>query len=143
MALISCNQKANKNNSSAQESETQMKADQGNEAFQTLETNEINSMLATKTENLTPKDVMELYYPAKAETGEGNEKIDIMEKNLDNGNVLVTLIHDNMMDDSVKGKKYVMELKKNNSNWKVLSIKYNWICWKDRGNTDWGTKLCN
>lgn len=55
---------------------------------------------------------MRLYYPKKFEAGEDNEKIEILENILDNGNTIVILIHDNLLDDSVKGEKLLIEGKK-------------------------------
>ena len=85
---------------------------------------------------------MQLYYPFEVENREGNEEININEKTLENGNTLVTLIHDNQMDDSVKGEKFIMELAKSEGQWNVLSIKKNWKCYEGRGHTDWGTAFC-
>jgi len=112
------------------------------EKFENINAVELNQMLAKESENLTAQEVMKLYYPKKVDTGEGNEKIEISENILDNGNTVVILIHDNLLDDSVKGEKYLMELKKTNGKWKVFSIKKNWKCWIGRGHTDWGIELC-
>jgi len=112
------------------------------EKFEMINADELNQILAKESKNLTAQEVMKLYYPKKVETGEGNEKIEISENILDNGNTVVILIHDNLLDDSVKGEKHLIELKKTNDKWKVVSIKKNWKCWNDRGHTDWGIELC-
>lgn len=132
LTLTFCNQKTVKKNQIHTKSEK----------FEMINTDEANRMLDKESENLTVQEVMKLYYPKKIETGEGNEKIEISEHILDNGNTIVILIHDNLLDDSIKGEKYLMELKKTNDKWKIISIKKNWKCWNGRGHTDWGIELC-
>ncbi|CAM2933926.1 lipocalin family protein [Flavobacterium frigoris] len=118
------------------------KKDDDNEKFVMIDTEEVNEMVTKEKQNLSAQDVMKLYYPLQAEGVEGNEKIEIAEKISDNGNAVVTLIHDNLLDDSVKGEKHIMELKRAKDRWTVVSIKKNWKCRKDRGHTDWGIKMC-
>jgi len=144
MILISCNQKTDKMNKDIQLSEEKhnIQIKILYEKFEKINTDELDQMLAKESENLTAQEVMKLYYPKKVETGEGNELIEISENILDNGNTVVILIHDNLLDDSVKGEKYLMELIKTNDKWKVVSLKKNWKCWNDRGHTDWGIELC-
>jgi len=147
ITLISCNIKPDKKKEgttlSQKEQEVQVKTIDENEEFKEISSGDFNQLLTEKGGDLSAKEVMKLFYPNKIETGEGNEKIEILEKVSDNGNVVVTLTHDNLLDDSVRGEKYVMELTKSNNKWTVLSIKKNWKCWDGRGHTDWGIKLCN
>ena len=144
MTLISCNRKTDKENIEIQLSEEKQTIQiiAANEKFEIINADELNKMLVKESENLTAQEVMRLYYPKKVEAGEGNEKIEILENVLDNGNTIVILIHDNLLDDSVKGEKHLIELEKTNDKWKAVSIKKNWKCWNDRGHTDWGTGLC-
>lgn len=111
------------------------------ETFESINTDEINQLLAGKTD-LTPTEVMGLHYPTELEFSEGNESIDITEKTLANGNILVTLIHDHLMDDSQMAEKQVMELTQSNGQWNVVALKRNWKCREGRGHTDWGIDLC-
>ncbi|WP_340062980.1 hypothetical protein [Ascidiimonas aurantiaca] len=147
ITLISCNLKTDKKKEgttlSEKEQEVQVKITNKNEEFKEISSDDFNQLLIEKGAHLSAKDVMKLFYPNKVETGEGNEKIEILEKTSDNGNVVVTLIHDNLLDDSVRGEKYIMELTRSNDQWTVLSIKKNWKCWEGRGHTDWGIELCN
>jgi len=144
MTLTSCNQNTDKKNKEIPVSEEKQKIQINStyERFEILNTDELNRILAKESKNLTAQEIMKLYYPNKVETGEGNEKIEISENILDNGNTVVILIHDNLLDDSVKGEKHLMELKKTNNKWTVVSLKKNWKCWKGRGHTDWGIELC-
>tara|TARA_B110001452_G_scaffold90526_1_gene74479 strand:+ start:4791 stop:5267 length:477 start_codon:yes stop_codon:yes gene_type:complete len=110
------------------------------EAYEQLSIKEINSLLSENNRALTPAKIMRLYYPHKASTREGNESIELKEEMIDNGNTQITLIHDNFLDDSVRGEKYKMELKEIDNKWIVVSIKRNWKCY--RGHTNWGIEFC-
>lgn len=147
ITLISCNIKTdNKKEETTlpqREQEVQVNTVDEKEEFKEISSDDLNQLLTEKGGDLSAKEVMKLFYPDEVETGEGNEKIELSEKVSDNGNVVVTLIHDNLLDHSVRGKKYVMELTKSNNKWTVLSIKTNWKCWDGKGHTDWGIKLCN
>ncbi len=113
-----------------------------NKEYKQLSTDKINRLLTKSKRELTASEVMRLYYPYEVEGHEGNEKIEILEEIIDNSHTIITLIHDNFLDDSVRGEKYRMELKKINSQWIVISIKKNWKCWDGRGHTDWGIERC-
>ncbi|AWX44236.1 hypothetical protein HME9304_01236 [Flagellimonas maritima] len=146
LTLISCNtetDKKNKKTSLSQKEEVPVEIIDDNQEFKAIDSDDLNQLLVKKGGDLSPKEVMNLFYPNTVETGEGNEKIELLEKVSDNGNVIVTLIHDNLLDDSVRGEKYIIELKRNNNKWTVLSIKKNWKCWNGRGHTDWGIEFCN
>lgn len=144
LSMLSCNQNPNKPNSEStkQQSETQLEIAEISEEFVEIEIFGLNKILTKIEVNRSAKEIMELYYPYKVAANEGNEKISIQEEALKNGNLLVTLIHDNFLDDSVKGEKHLMELKKEKGEWTVISIKKNWKCWEGRGHTDWGIELC-
>ncbi len=147
IVLLSCNQnlfKTKNTGLSKEKDNIQINTTIKKEKFEKLNSEEINKKLEGKSENLSAQDVMKLYYPNKLEeTEEGNEKIEISEKKLENGNSLVTLIHDNFLDDSQGGQKYIMELKNTNDKWKIISIKTNWRCYNGRGHTDWGIEVCH
>ncbi|HLS29679.1 MAG TPA: hypothetical protein VK021_02360 [Flavobacteriaceae bacterium] len=143
--LLSCNQRIDKDTQRykrPQESEKTKTTTDKKEKFKTLVSDQINQTLVETNKKLTPSDVMKLYYPHELKTDEGNETIEICEKRGKNDHIIVTLIHDNLLDDSQKAVKYVMELKKTNDKWTVVSVKMNWKCWPDRGHTDWGTDYC-
>lgn len=112
------------------------------EKFIIVDTDDINQKLNKRIENLSAKEVMKLYYPINVNGKEGNEKIEVSEKNAENGNTLIILIHDNLLDDSLKGEKHIMELKMTNNKWTVISIKKNWKCQSNRGHTQWGIEMC-
>ena len=137
--LFSCNQKQEKEVSD-ELNDNQVKT----EEFEEIDISEINKKITETTpQKLTPTEIMKIYYPYKADNQEGNEIITMNTTKLNNGIIEVTLIHDNLIDDSVKGYKYIMSLKQNNSKWVVVSLKKNWKCRDKRGHTNWGIKLCN
>ena len=139
LSLLSCKQE-HKIPKEPEYTETDNNVD--TEKFELMNVDKINQLLESRDQSLSAKDVVNLYYPIEIETEEGNEKIEIYENSIKNGNVTVTLIHDNMLDDSQRGLKYVMELERVNDRWKVIAIKKNWKCWDGKGHTDWGIEMC-
>ena len=113
------------------------------ENFKYLVSGYFDIYLQKITEELSSQDVMRLFIPKEEpESNEGNEIETIHEEVLANGNTLVTLTQDNLMDDSMKAERYLMELKKIDGKWSVVYVKTNWKCWEGRGHTDWGIELC-
>ena len=142
LVFLSCNYKQHKT-IKIEEKESTQHITSESEKFQELNPETINVLLKAKNGNISAKEVMELYYPYEVIVGEGNESIEISEKKLENGNTLVTLVHNNLLDDSIKAKKYILELKNENNLWFVVSIKNNWQCRVGRGHTNWGIKMCS
>ena len=138
--IFSCNQK-HKKEPPKEQTPKQANIENTGE-YEELDITEINKKITESAEKLAPEDIMIMYYPYKVETDEGNEMITMNTTRLDKENIEVVLIHDNFLDDSVKGEKYVMSLKKIDSKWMVVSLKKNWKCWDGRGHKDWGIELC-
>ena len=115
-----------------------------NQKFKDIDLKDLNAKLSQQKKELTAKEVMQLFYPHKVdENAEGNESISISEPFTQSGLTNITLIHDNLLDDSIKAEKYEMTLKKEGDKWTVLSLKENWACWEGRGHTNWGIQMCN
>lgn len=55
----------------------------------------------------------------------------------------VTLIHDNLLDDSTKAIKYVVLFAVIQEQLEIISIKTNRKCWEGRGHTHWDSNNCN
>lgn len=143
--FFSCNQRINKDTDRykrTDESKPTEISPVKKEKFKRLVSDQINQTLNNTNKTLTASEVMKLYYPHKITSEEGNESIVICEKKAEQDHTIVTLIHDNLLDDSQKAVKYVMKLKRTNDKWTVISIKTNWKCWPERGHTDWGIELC-
>jgi uncharacterized protein YbbC (DUF1343 family) len=106
----------------------------------TTEIDKFNQIIKGKKLN-TEEELMTAYNPKSNET-EGNYTYTVTKKNIDKDVSEVTLIEDGMLSDSQAGKKVIMTLKKENNVLKVLSIKENFKCYKDRGHENWGIELC-
>lgn len=102
----------------------------------------LNQIILQNEEDLSPKDIMRLYYSVRHLSEEGNEKIEIIEKAFGTEIFHITLIHDNLLDDSTRGKKYEMILKRSKEKWIIDTVKKSWRCWEGRGHTDWGITHC-
>lgn len=113
------------------------------EEFKRLKTEGINKKLMVAEQGISPEDIMRLYYPLEVNPNEGKEKITIESTNNSRSKTTVTLIHDNLLDDSVQAKKIIMDLQQKGSKWLVVSLKKNWKCWKGRGHSTWGIENCN
>lgn len=144
MFLISCDQSSRKEMSNTEKQVSSNESDTNNiEKFQEINFNYLNKILSQKTEKLSVRQIMNIYYPINIDNEEGNQIITIQERNLDNGTIEVELIHDNQLDDSIKAVKHLMILNNEGGNWEVISLKKNWKCWDGRGHTNWNIELCN
>lgn len=56
--------------------------------------------------------------------------------------VLVTIIQDGFMDDSVSGDVTFLRMAKVAGTWEIVSAKKAWKCWKNRGHEDYSTEPC-
>ncbi|QAA81107.1 hypothetical protein EI546_04905 [Aequorivita sp. H23M31] len=115
---------------------------EGDENFKYLTIGFFNRHLGTLEEKLSGKEVMRLFLSREEESKEGNQIETLKEEVLPNGNTMVTLVEDNLMDDSMKAEQHIMELKKEEGMWHVVYVKTNWKCREGRGHTDWGIDLC-
>lgn len=112
-----------------------------NESFEKIDTEMINKEIANYTEIETPEQLILFYYNYPKNEGKPNLKI--TNRKLANQVYEITLIHDFMQDDSQKAEKVIMIAEKISFKWHVKSIKRNWKCHYGRGNTDWGTDVCD
>jgi hypothetical protein len=56
----------------------------------------------------------------------------------------VLIAYENLLDDSVSGVKYKIDLKKNeNGTWNIESVGKAVKCWEGRGHTDYSAKPCS
>ena len=85
---------------------------------------------------------MSAYKPMSNEM-EGCYSYTITEKHLDDVTIQVVLIELGLLDDSIAGEKTEMIIKSAKGVLKVVSIKENFKCYKNRGHEDWGIELCN
>jgi hypothetical protein len=60
-----------------------------------------------------------------------------------NNAVTLTVVNEGLLDDSVRGEKFVYELRKSTSGvWKVTAANKAWRCWPDRGHDNYSTVPC-
>lgn len=107
------------------------------EEFETLDVAKFNDFLLSERA-YDKVEIMLLFYPGEIEPPKDGEKTSYEEEILENGNTLITLIHYNLVNDSIEGYKYLMEIKKKNDKWMMVSAKRNWKYYKGKGHTDWG-----
>lgn len=111
------------------------------ESFNDKDPTEFNKKIETRTDIATAEQLIEIYY--NYPLNEGTPKLEIESKELDNGLMEVTLIHDGQEDDSQRAIKIVMTAELIGQKWTVHKIKTNRKCWDGRGHTNWGTEWCN
>jgi len=111
------------------------------ESFDYIDPAKFNNTIINRTDIETAEELITLYY--NFPEIEGIPYISIETKDLKFGKIQVTLIHDKLMDDSIRALKIVMIVNQTGQSWTVLEIKKNWKCWEGRGHTNWGTEYCN
>ena len=111
------------------------------ESFDNIDSTEFNESIATRTDIKTAEELIMLYYGSPESEGVPDISIQTME--LEFGKIQVTMVHDKLMDDSMRAVKIIMTVEQKDQSWIVLEIKKNWKCWEGRGHTNWGTEYCN
>lgn len=111
------------------------------EAFQNIDPTEFNDLLSERSDIETGEALMKAYY--NPTLGEGKPVLTIESLPYKKDMLIITLIHDGLLDDSMRAMKIILIAKKEQAYWKVLEIKKNWKCRVDRGHEDWGIELCN
>jgi len=105
-----------------------------------IDTTEFNSQIKSLTDINSPEELMRIYYgPYEVE---GNSKLTITTKDQGEYKFEITLIHNGVADDSVSDIRIVMQAKKSNQTWTVLSIQKSWKCHEGRGHSYWGASKC-
>jgi len=150
--LISCNQGESSTKENTTETDT-LKGPENPEVSSTEpihavggkieeDADDLNHEISAHGGAMTPEEIIKMYYPHQVNP-EGKEIITIDKEDLEDGNVKVTLIDDNMVDDSQKTSKIEMTMQPVGEAWKVLKIEKQWKCYEGRGHTDWGIQSCN
>lgn len=111
------------------------------ESFLHSDPKDFNSSISARKDLQTEEELIKAYY--NFPEAEGPQSIIISTiKNKDHHSE-ITLIHDNMQDDSQRALKIIMVAEKTKDGWYIHKIKRNWKCWPGRGHEDWGTEYCN
>lgn len=111
------------------------------ETFEKISPAEFNQKISGRTDIETEEDLMKAYY--NPILGEGNPTLTIDSRSYKDGKILITLIHDGLLDDSIQAMKIIMIAKKENGIWRVFEIRKNWKCREGRGHENWGIDLCS
>jgi len=111
------------------------------EKFEYVDSTKFNNSIASRSDIETAEELILFYYGYSE--SEGTPNISVETKELKLGKIQVTLVHDDMKDDSMRAVKIVMIVKQTDQSWTVIEIKKNWKCWEGRGHTNWGTEYCN
>jgi hypothetical protein len=100
----------------------------------------LNKLIADK--KLTAVEAIVNAYKPKIVQTEGNYSYNFLESKIDSSINEVTLIEEGLLDDAIAGRKGILQIKTENGRSKVVSIKENFKCYKDRGHETWGTEFC-
>lgn len=111
------------------------------EKFEYVDSTKFNNSIANQSDIETAEELIRLYYSLPE--SEGPQNLSIETKELEFGKTQVTMVHDEMKDDSQRALKIVMTVKQTDRSWTVIEIRKNWKCWEGRGHTNWGTEYCN
>jgi len=113
------------------------------EDFINIDPTALNLTLSNTTDVKSAEDIVKLYYNKTADSVEGNEEITIKSTKQDEKISVVTLIHDNIVDDSMRTMKVIMMIIHIENRWKIISLRQNWRCYPGRGDTNWTINSCN
>ncbi len=110
------------------------------ENFEVKDISGFNALIASDTSIEKPEDLIRKYYNYPEDEETPNLEIKSVRKG--SGQYEITMIHENLPDDSQVALKIVMQAKKDGKLWKVKEVKQNWKCREGRGHTNWDTELC-
>lgn len=106
-----------------------------------IDTQKINAKIAKNTTIATPEELIVFYYDYPI--SEGTPNLRLSKKEIGPQLFEITLIHDNLDDDSVKAIKIVMTAKRTGKTWRVQKILKSWKCYDGRDHTDWSSQKCS
>ncbi len=117
-------------------------------AFQNVDINQINRTIdqAARRGNAWVKSPMQILIRLTGDFSEmKNRTIELTSPTGEAGSeIMVTVINDGLLDDSVRSEKYMYKLEKTSSGvWKVTSAQKSWRCQQNRGHQDFSAVPCN
>jgi len=111
------------------------------EQFREDDAEAFSAIIDERKDLKTPESLIRLYYNyPEDEIGESVIMTDSVK--LDDGSFEITLIHDRLMDDSMRGIKIVINANMEDGIWTVTEARRNWRCWEGRGHEGWGIGYC-
>ncbi len=123
------------------------------ESYKQLEVADFNRVVEKASQNneAWTKDVMQValkFVPEMSieEEGRRSRIIEVAKADIDTqpGVVVVIITDDGFADDSVRGQKHRVELKKGTDGaWKLVNARKAWTCRPNRGHQNYSTQLCS
>jgi len=113
-------------------------------SFEEVDPSRFNAQLAAEKKTLSPKEVIQLYYPAVVPKEDNSyQKIDI-ETRTEGSQTIVTLTHDNQPHIVIQGHRIIMTLEQKDKQWTVISMKQQFKCWvRDKKAVAWSADRCS
>ena len=141
IGVLSCKKKStNITDTPSQDSSQLVVQDSVYPPYQLIDPEEFNQKLNNTKGINTIQDVGTLYYPISAT--EGSEKLSSFVKEFKEYTE-VTILHENIPDDSISGIKITMDVKQNGTKWHVLRIRKSFKCYSGRGHAMYNTTPCS
>lgn len=112
------------------------------EDFVTVDATSLNTSLAEAINIESAEDIIKMYYGKTVDYAEESENITIKSAKQDEKITVVTLIHNNLFDESIRTMKIVMMVIHIQNTWRVINIRQNWRCYANRGDTNWTLNPC-
>lgn len=106
------------------------------------EIDQLNNIIKEKKLN-SETLIMKEYAPEILDAGENYLYMLSRKTNANSNTITLSLLEDDIPDDSMKARKVIMTIIKEDNIIKVIDIKETYQCWRGRGHQEWGTTLCN
>lgn len=141
---ISCKNKNSISKNSMQNSSS-LEVVQEDEEYRIADQHEIdqlNNIIKEKKLN-SETLIMKEYAPEILDAGENYLYMLSRKTNANSNTITLSLLEDDIPDDSMKARKVIMTIIKEDNIIKVIDIKETYQCWSGRGHQEWGPTLCN
>lgn len=106
------------------------------------EIDQLNNIIKEKKLN-SETLIMKEYAPEILDAGENYLYMLSRKTNANSNTITLSLLEDDIPDDSMKARKVIMTIIKEDNIIKVIDIKETYQCWRGRGHQEWGPTLCN
>ena len=104
---------------------------------------DLNKKLAASSKKISPKEVVQMYYPAEISKSTSFEKIEVQTKK-EGAKTIVTLTHDNQSEHiRIQGHRIVMILEQKDAHWQIVSIQQQYKCWIREESSLWSNDKCS
>lgn len=145
LSLFSCGKKNENANVTVEQNDSKNAVTAEENEFRIIEQEKVDNLnKAIADKKLASVDAIMQEYSPEDKGAEGNYTYLITQAKTDNPDVIIlSLLEDGRMDDSLKAVKVNMQVENKDGKYKVLSIKESYQCWKNRGHEDWAADFCS